>query len=104
MNYLAVNSSKRDLIDGNILAMFDRQSGEHIMSKHIPHNPKELNRRQFLETAGRGIGLASLCTASIAALLGRVRAATKSIEHLSPEQAAADEDYWFEIQQAFSVT
>ena len=31
-------------------------------------------------------------------------AATKSIAHLTPEQAAMDEDYWSAIQNAFTVT
>lgn len=53
---------------------------------------------------GKGVGLAALTTASVAALLDDVRAASLRIEHLSPELAAADEDFWFEIQRAFSVT
>jgi len=64
----------------------------------------ELDRRRFLAMAGKGIGLAALCTASIAALLEQVHAAAKRIAHLPPERAAMDEDFWFDIQQAFSVT
>ena len=65
---------------------------------------KDLDRRRFLSMVGKGVGLAALTTASIASLMENVRAATKRIEHLLPEQAAMDEDFWFEIQQAFSVT
>lgn len=65
---------------------------------------RELDRRRFLSMVGKGIGLAALSTASIAALLEDVRAAARKVEHLTPEQAAMDEDFWFEIQQAFSVT
>ncbi|MEK6571688.1 MAG: aminotransferase class V-fold PLP-dependent enzyme [Bacteroidota bacterium] len=65
---------------------------------------RELDRRQFLSMVGKGIGLAALSTASIAALLEDVRAAAKRVEHLTPDQAAMDEDFWFEIQQAFTVT
>lgn len=65
---------------------------------------KELNRRGFLSLVGRGIGLAAISSASIAALLENVYAAARRVEHLTPEQAAMDEDFWFEIQQAFTVT
>jgi isopenicillin-N epimerase len=53
---------------------------------------------------GRGIGLAALSTASIAALLEDVRAAARRVEKLSPQQVAMDEDFWFEIQRSFTVT
>src|SRR5262247_781864 len=62
------------------------------------------NRRNFLSLAGKGLGLAALSTPTIASLLKEVRAATKSIAHLTPEQAAIDEDYWSAIQNAFTVT
>jgi isopenicillin-N epimerase len=61
-------------------------------------------RRSFLSLAGRGLGLAALSSATIASLLREVQAATKSIAHFSPEEAAADEDYWAAIQNSFSVT
>src|SRR5499426_50879 len=62
------------------------------------------NRRNFLSLAGKGLGLAALSTPTIASLLRNVHAATKSVAHLTPEQAATDEDYWGTIQNAFSVT
>lgn len=65
---------------------------------------RDANRRQFLSMIGKGVGLAALSSATVAALLEDLHAATKRIEHLSPEQAAMDEDFWFEIQQAFSIT
>jgi len=61
-------------------------------------------RRDFMSMVGKGVGLATLTTASVAALFENIRAATKTVEHLSPEDAATDEDFWFQIQQAFSVT
>ncbi|MBS4027774.1 MAG: aminotransferase class V-fold PLP-dependent enzyme [Ignavibacteriales bacterium] len=64
----------------------------------------ELTRRKFLSNLGKGIGLAALSVASVSSLLEQLNAATKSVEHLSPEETAMDEDFWFEIQQAFSVT
>src|SRR5436190_6463098 len=60
-------------------------------------------RRDFFSLAGKGIGLAALSSATIAALLENVQAATKSIDHLSPEEAAAAEDYWATIQNSFVV-
>jgi len=61
-------------------------------------------RRNFLSLAGKGLGLAALSSATVASLLKEVVAAGKSVEHLSPEQAAMDEDYWSVIQNSFSVT
>src|SRR6266849_5723758 len=65
---------------------------------------KDLDRRRFLSMVGKGVGLAALTTASIGSLLNDVHAAAKRIEHLTPEQSAADENFWFNIQNAFSVT
>src|SRR6266436_3699159 len=67
-------------------------------------NPIKLDRRNFLSLTGKGVGLAALSSSAVASLLNNIRAATKTVAHLTPEQAAADEDYWFEIQQAFTVT
>jgi selenocysteine lyase/cysteine desulfurase len=65
---------------------------------------QDVNRRRFLSMIGKGVGLAALSSATVAALLEDLHAAAKRVEHLSPEQAAMDEDFWFEIQQAFSIT
>ena len=61
-------------------------------------------RRDFLSLAGKGLGLAALSSATVASLLKTVRAATQSVAHLTPEQAAMDEDYWAVIQNSFTVT
>ncbi len=61
-------------------------------------------RRSFLSLAGKGLGLAALSSATVASLLRDVQAATKSIVHLTPQQAAMDEDYWAVIQNSFTVT
>src|SRR5437763_2608568 len=65
---------------------------------------KDINRRNFLLTAGKGIGLMALSSATVASLFENIKAAGRSISHLSPVEAAADEDDWATIQQAFSVT
>ena len=64
----------------------------------------ETNRRAFLSLAGKSIGLAALAVPSIGKLVKEVEAATTNISHLTPEQAAMDEDYWSIIQNAFTVT
>src|SRR5713101_7210364 len=64
----------------------------------------QLHRRNFLSLTGKGLGLAALASSSVGALLNNIQAATKSVAHLTPEQAAMDEDFWFEIQKAFTVT
>ncbi len=62
------------------------------------------DRRNFLALAGKGLGLAALTSSTVASLLKQIEAATKSVAHLAPEQAAMDEDYWATIQNAFTVT
>src|SRR5687767_2831303 len=64
----------------------------------------DFNRRRFLTSAGKGLGLMALSSATVASLFENVSAAGIKIDHLSPAAAAADEDYWSTIQQAFSVT
>src|SRR6266446_5380264 len=64
----------------------------------------QLDRRNFLSLTGKGLGLAALSSSSVGALLTNIQAATRSVAHLTPEQAAMDEDFWFEIQKAFTVT
>jgi selenocysteine lyase/cysteine desulfurase len=78
----------------------------------LSFNPKEKTevitsqfpRRNFLSLAGKGLGLAALTTPSIASLLRTVEAATNSVAHLTPQQAAMNEDFWAMIQNAFTVT
>ena len=64
----------------------------------------ETSRRGFLSLAGKGLGLAALSVPNIGALVREVEAASRSVAHLTPEQAAIDEDYWSVIQNAFTVT
>ena len=68
------------------------------------HTSTQIERRNFMSIAGKGLGLAALSTPSIASLLRTVQAATKSVAHLAPEQAAMDEDFWATIQNSFTVT
>jgi selenocysteine lyase/cysteine desulfurase len=46
----------------------------------------------------------ALSSGTVASLLNEVKAAGRAIDHLSPLDAALDEDDWATIQQAFSVT
>src|SRR6478609_3920965 len=64
----------------------------------------DIDRRSFLSSAGKGLGLMALSSSVVASLFSDVQAAGKQIAHLSPMDAAMDEDYWTTIQQAFSVT
>ncbi len=64
----------------------------------------EFDRRTFLSSTGKGLGLMALSSATVASLFENVKAAGRSVDHLSPLEAARDEDYWATIQQAFSVT
>src|SRR5213593_2148205 len=64
----------------------------------------QFHRRNFLSLAGKSLGLAALSSSTVASLLKEVQAATNSVAHLTPQQAALDEDYWSVIQNAFTVT
>jgi isopenicillin-N epimerase len=68
------------------------------------HYPGALDRRRFLSKVGKGLGLAALSSSTVASLLKDVQAAAKRVAHLSAGEAARDENFWFDIQQSFSVT
>lgn len=72
------------------------------MTKRSPC--RDIDRRSFLSSVGKGVGLMALSSAAVASLFENIQAAGKRISHLSPVEAALDEDYWSTIQQAFSVT
>lgn len=74
------------------------------MHARTEHYPGALDRRRFLSSVGKGLGLAALASSTVASLLKDVNAAARRVARLSVEDAARDEDFWFEIQQAFSVT
>lgn len=71
-------------------------------SDTIPN--KDLDRRGFLAAVGNGLGLAALSSSYVAGLFSDLQAATARVAILSPAAVARDEDFWFDIQQAFSVT
>lgn len=64
----------------------------------------DIDRRSFLSAAGKSVGVMALSSTVVGSLLENVRAAGDTVRHLSPVEAAMDEDYWTAIQQAFSVT
>jgi selenocysteine lyase/cysteine desulfurase len=68
------------------------------------HFNSQGSRRSFLSLAGKGVGLAAISSATVASLLKEINAATRSVAHLTPGQVAMDEDYWANIQNAFTVT
>ncbi|HEX8284790.1 MAG TPA: aminotransferase class V-fold PLP-dependent enzyme [Pyrinomonadaceae bacterium] len=74
------------------------------MNARNEHYPGALDRRRFLSSVGKGMGLAALSSPAVASLLKDVHAAAKRVSKLSAEAAARDESFWFDIQQAFSVT
>jgi len=58
-----------------------------------------LNRRDFLRGCAVGVGVLS---SSHGDVLERILAAGRDTADLSPVEVAADEDFWFEVQQAFT--
>lgn len=65
---------------------------------------RDFNRRKFLSSVGKGFGMMALSSGVVASLFENLQAKVRAVEHLSPEQVAADEDFWAVIQQSFSVT
>jgi selenocysteine lyase/cysteine desulfurase len=64
----------------------------------------QVPRRSFLSVAGKSLGLAAISSSTVASLLRDVQAAAKNVGHLTAEQAAMNEDFWYEIQKSFTVT
>jgi selenocysteine lyase/cysteine desulfurase len=85
-----------------------RQLSKTIIVSHCPNRFDNAvhvrTRRDFLSLAGKSFGLATLSSATVASLLKSVEAATMTVAHLTPEEAAMDEDYWAIIQNSFTVT
>ena len=64
----------------------------------------DIDRRRFLSAAGKGLGLMAMSSATVATLFENLNAASRSVDHLTAAEVAADEDFWSTIQQSFSVT
>lgn len=73
------------------------------MNTRLPFED-QIDRRDFLSKVGKGVGLAALTSAAVGGMLDELNAASKSVAHLTPDEAATDEDFWFEVQKAFTVT
>ena len=58
------------------------------------------SRRRFLGRVGAGAGVALALSADV---MARVEAAGQAVKGRTPQEVAADEDYWYEIKQAFTV-
>lgn len=67
-------------------------------------NFPDIDRRRFLRSAGKGLGLMALSSTAVASLFENIKAAGKAVDHLSPADVALNEDFWASIQQSFSVT
>lgn len=65
---------------------------------------RDFSRRKFLSSVGKGAGMMALSSSVVVSLFENLQAQTKKAAGLSPEKIAADEDFWANIQQAFSVT
>ena len=61
----------------------------------------DYDRRKFLSSVGKGVGMMTLSSAVVASLFENLKAQTRRVETLSPERVAADEDFWTNIQQSF---
>lgn len=66
--------------------------------------PLKLSRRRLLASAGKGLGLMTLLSPSIASLYKNIKDAGLHIEHLTPQEAATNDEYWAEIAIAFTIS
>ncbi|MFA6439217.1 MAG: aminotransferase class V-fold PLP-dependent enzyme [Bacteriovoracaceae bacterium] len=62
-----------------------------------------MNRRSFIANIGKGIGLATLSSSYITAMHNDLLASTRSFDNILPSELAANDDFWFPIQQSFAV-
>src|SRR6185295_3572453 len=62
------------------------------------------DRRSFIRQAGTITAAASVFPILAIFQSERVEAAAKKIAHLSPFDAAEDEDFWFTVRQAYTVS
>jgi len=62
------------------------------------------DRRSFIRQAGTMTAAASMIPFLNILGTAEVEAAIKNIEHLSPLEAAEDEDFWFTIRQSYTVS
>ncbi len=65
---------------------------------------KDIDRRRFLSSVGKGVGLAAISSTMVASLYNDLRAATARVAAMPVAEVAKDEDFWFDVQQAFTVT
>src|SRR5262245_27863650 len=65
---------------------------------------KDFDRRQFLSAIGKTTGLMALASTTVASLFNDLQAATSRVANATADQLARDEDFWMDIQQAFTVT
>jgi len=64
----------------------------------------KLSRGRLLASAGKGLGLMTLLSPSIASLYRDVLDAGRGVDHLSPADAASNEEYWSSISCAFAIS
>jgi len=94
---------KRTNTTGNDLVSATKEDSPMDQPFNLMYD-RELGRREFLGAVGKGLGLAAMTTTAIGSLFDDLHASARKVGHLTPEEAAADEDFWFDIQRSFSVT
>lgn len=64
----------------------------------------KLSRGKLLASAGKGLGLMALLSKTVSSLYETVLEAGRVVDHLSPAEAATNEDYWNVIAAAFAIS
>ncbi len=64
----------------------------------------DMDRRSFISNIGKGLGLATMSSVYLSTLQNEAFASSGNFQSLSPTEISNNEDFWFPIQQSFSVT
>src|SRR5258708_24190229 len=73
-----------------------------LVSKH--ENMTAFNRRRFLDTLGTFSATALLSSFTRPAWSRNLDKAMMQVGHRTPDQLANDEDFWYYVQQSFTVS
>lgn len=66
--------------------------------------PMPVNRRKFIQRIGSLAGASAFSSLINPVLANTLESAIQKVAHLSAEACATDEDFWYQIRQAFTVS
>ena len=64
----------------------------------------DFNRRNFIQKVSGAAGTFALGSLLSPALANSIERAFEKVAHLSPEDCAVDEEFWYQIKMAYTVS